>query len=165
EHLFLICPGNPKVHQDDGHAHGREASYDNPAYVTILFSVFTGTIHGPALAACLAQAHDEGSFVCCIHDLLPSLDEDTIRRITRIVGITYEFDYTFRELTERTVEAPVTLFKAQGDDYSFIESHAAYSTMPPTVVRLKGDHYSVLKPHGLPELLTATRTAMGHITK
>ncbi|MEU8695836.1 hypothetical protein, partial [Streptomyces sp. NPDC048665] len=81
---------------------------------------------------------------------------------TRIVTITYEFDYTFRELTERTVQAPITLFKARGDDYSFIESHTAYSTTPPTVVPLQGDHYSVLKPHGLPELLTATRTAMSH---
>ncbi|EST35029.1 amino acid adenylation domain-containing protein [Streptomyces roseochromogenus] len=165
ERLFLICPGNPKIRQEDGHAHGREASYDNPAYVTILCSVFTGTVHGPALDTCLAQTHDEDSFVSCIHDLLPSLDEDTIRRITRIVGITYEFDYSFRELTEHTVEAPITLFKAQGDDYSFVESHAGYSAMPPTVVHLKGDHYGVLKPHGLPELLTATRTAMGLISK
>ncbi|MBX7555308.1 amino acid adenylation domain-containing protein [Streptomyces sp. tea 10] len=162
ERLFLICPGNPKVRQENGNTHGREASYDNPAYVTILFSVFTGTIHGPALDACLERTHDEDSFVTCIHDQLPSLDEDTIRRITHIVTITYEFDYTFRELTERTVQAPITLFKARGDDYSFIESHTAYSTTPPTVVPLQGDHYSILKPHGLPELLTATRTAMGH---
>ncbi|MER6074052.1 amino acid adenylation domain-containing protein [Streptomyces sp. NPDC001817] len=161
EHLFLICPGNPKVHQEDGRAPVRRASYDDPAYVTILFSVFAGTIHGPAVDACLARTQDEDTFVAHVHDLLPSLDEDTIRRITRIVGLTYEFDYTFHELTERTVEAPVNLFKARGDDYSFVESHAAYSTRPPTVVHLNGDHYSVLKPPGLPELLTATRTAMG----
>ncbi|GHE14616.1 amino acid adenylation domain-containing protein [Streptomyces alanosinicus] len=165
EYLFLICPGNPKARQENCNAHGQAASYDNPAYVTILFSVFTGTIQGPALDACLERTDDEDSFVACIRDLLPSLDEDTIRRITRIVAITYEFDYTFRELTERTVQAPITLFKAQGDDYSFVESHPAYSTLPPTVVHLKGDHYSVLKHPGLLELLTATRTAMGHPAK
>jgi amino acid adenylation domain-containing protein len=157
EGLLLICPGNPKVTGTDG---SREASYANPAYVTILFSVFAGTIHGPALDACLTATHDENSFVSYVSDLLPALDEDTIRRITRIVATTYEFDYNFHELTERTVEAPITIFKAHGDDYSFLESHTGYSTSPPTIINLTGDHYEVLKEHGVTELITAVRSAV-----
>ncbi|WP_406444040.1 amino acid adenylation domain-containing protein [Streptomyces sp. NBC_01613] len=160
ERLLLICPGNPELRPRDGRTWGRDASYANPAYVTILFSVFAGTVHGPALDACLAATHDENSFVSYVGELLPALDAHTIRRITRIVATTYEFDYTFHELTERTVAAPITVFKAQGDDYSFLESHTGYSSKPPTVVNLSGDHYEVLKEHGVTELVTAIRTAM-----
>ncbi|MFI7382773.1 amino acid adenylation domain-containing protein [Streptomyces sp. NPDC049813] len=152
ENLFLICPGNPRLRDHDGRSWGRAASFANPAYVTILFSVFTGAIRGPALDSCLASTHDEDSFTAHIHTLLPALDTATIRRITHIVATTYEFDYTFHELMERTLDAPVTLFKARGDDYSFIENHSGYSAQPPTVVDLEGDHYGVLKAHGIGEL-------------
>ncbi|MYT27380.1 MULTISPECIES: amino acid adenylation domain-containing protein [unclassified Streptomyces] len=161
ENLLLICPGNPKVRQADGRQYGRDASYRNPAYVTILFSVFTGSISGPALNHCLKAARDEESFVSFVHGLLPTLGKQLIRRITRIVGETYEFEYSFRELAERRVNAPVTLFKATGDDYSFIEGSSGYSAASPTVVDLDADHYSVLKEQGIAELVSAIRTRLG----
>ncbi|MFB6838406.1 amino acid adenylation domain-containing protein [Streptomyces sp. NPDC056361] len=161
ENLLLICPGNPKVREADGPRHGREASYRNPAYVTILFSVFAGAVNGPELARCLKTAQDEDSFVSFVHDLLPALDEQLIRRITRIVGETYEFEYSFRELAERRLNSPVTIFKASGDDYSFIEGRSGYSAAPPTTVDLDGDHYSVLKEHGVAELVSAIRAHLG----
>ncbi|MEV7023137.1 amino acid adenylation domain-containing protein [Kitasatospora sp. NPDC093558] len=157
ENLLLICPGNPKVRQADGRQWGRESSYANPAYVTILFSVFAGAISGPDLERCLAESTDEDAFVASVHRLLPALDEELIRRITRIVGETYEFEYSFRELAERRLDAPVTIFKASGDDYSFIEGSSGYSATPPTVVDLAGDHYGVLKEHGVVELVAAIR--------
>ncbi|MDH6121313.1 amino acid adenylation domain-containing protein [Kitasatospora sp. GAS204A] len=157
EDLLLICPGNPKVRQADGAQYGRESSYRNPAYVTILFSVFAGSISGPDLQRCLEVTRDEDSFVAFVHALLPSLGEPMIRRITRIVQETYEFEYSFRELSQRQLDAPVTMFKATGDDYSFIEGSSGYSATPPTVVTLKGDHYSVLKEAGVAELVAAIR--------
>ena len=161
ENLVLICPGNPKVRGADGDRHGREASYTNPVYVTILFSVFAGTISGPELDRCRAVAHDEDGFVSFVHDLFPDLDEPLIRRIIRIVEETYEFEYTFHELAERRLKAPVTIFKASGDDYSFIEDRSGYSVLPPTVVDLAGDHYSVLKEQGVAELASAIRIHTG----
>ncbi|NKQ56060.1 amino acid adenylation domain-containing protein [Amycolatopsis sp. K13G38] len=158
EHLFLICPGNPKVR--GAHAFGREAGFTDPAYLTILFSVFAGTISGPELARCLATVSDEDGFVAHVHDRYPALDEETIRRITRIVARTYEFEYSFRELAERRLDTPVTIFKATGDDYSFIEGHSGYSAEPPTVVDLTGDHYAVLKESGVGELAAAIRHAL-----
>ncbi|MGJ7905991.1 amino acid adenylation domain-containing protein [Actinopolyspora sp. H202] len=157
ENLLLICPGNPKVREIDGERHGRTASYDNPAYVTILFSVFAGAISGFELDRCLEATHDEESFVTFVHKLYPALEKQLIRRITRIVGETYEFEYSFRELTERQLDAPVTLFKASGDDYSFIEGSSGYSAAPPTVVELESDHYGVLKERGVHELVSAIR--------
>ncbi|MFI8993365.1 amino acid adenylation domain-containing protein [Streptomyces sp. NPDC053542] len=159
--LLLICPGNPKVREADGDRHGRTASYRNPAYLTILFSVFAGAVSGPDLERCRATVRSEADFVSFVHGLYPALDEQLIRRITRIVGRTYAFEYTFRELAERQLNAPVTLFKATGDDYSFIEGHSGYSAEPPTVVDLEGDHYAVLREHGIAELVSAIRDRLG----
>jgi len=160
ENLLLICPGNPRVRAADAERHGREASYANPAYVTILFSVFTGTISGPDLDACLATVRDEDGFVAFVAERLPALGEELIRRITRIVAQTYEFEYSFRELAERRLDAPVTIFKAAGDDYSFIEGSSGWSAAPPAVVTLEGDHYAVLKEHGVGELAAAIRARL-----
>jgi indigoidine synthase len=161
ENLLLICPGNPKVHEAYGGRHERAASYHDPAYVTILFSVFAGSISGPELERCLDLAHDEDSFVSFVHRLFPALNEQLIRRITRIVGKTYEFEYSFRELAERRLNAPVTIFKASGDDYSFIEGRSGYSAALPTVVDLDSDHYGVLKELGIAELVSAIRARLG----
>ena len=161
ENLFLICPGNPRVREADGDRYGRAATYRNPAYVTILFSVFAGSLSGPELDQCLEAARDEDSFIAFVQRMLPALDQELIRRITRIVAQTYEFEYSFRELAERRVSAPVTLFKAAGDDYSFVEGSSGYSAAPPRVVDLDGDHYSVLKEQGIAELVSAIRARLG----
>ncbi|MEV6120239.1 amino acid adenylation domain-containing protein [Streptomyces sp. NPDC052077] len=161
ENLLLICPGNPTIPDPEGREWGRESSFANPAYLTVLFSVFAGTVQGPAVRDCLERVTDEDSFVAFVHGRMPSLDEGTIRRITRIVARTYEFDYSFRELEERTVDARVTIFKARGDDYSFLENASGYCSCPPRVVRLNGDHYSVLKEHGVNELIARVREVAG----
>lgn len=160
ENVLLICPGNPKIRGADGDRFGREASYANQAYVTILFSVFTGSISGPDLDRCLAATRNEDSFVSFMQSLLPALGVSLIERITRIVGETYEFDYSFSELNERSLSATVTIFKASGDDYSFIEGRSGFCAAAPTVVELEGDHYGVLKEHGVDELVSAIRACV-----
>ncbi|KPI26323.1 amino acid adenylation domain protein [Actinobacteria bacterium OK074] len=162
ERVLLICPGNPRVETLSSGHRARTASYDDPAYLTILYSVFSGTITGPDVAECLAEARDEDTFVAFVARRFPALEEAQVRRITRIVRETYTFEYTFDELTERTLQAPVTILKAQGDDYSFIETADGFCATPPTTVTLTGDHYSVLKQHGVPELITAIRTALAN---
>ncbi|MER5731849.1 amino acid adenylation domain-containing protein [Streptomyces sp. NPDC002138] len=157
--LLLICPGNPKLRDAHGRPYGRESSYANPGYVTILYSVFAGAIGaGPDLAACLAAARDEESFVEFVCGRFPELDPGTVRRITRIVGETYEFDYTFHEMAERCLRAPVTIIRAAGDDYSFIEGRSGYSAAPPVVIDLPADHYQVLRSEGIDALAAAVRT-------
>ncbi|MFI6157222.1 amino acid adenylation domain-containing protein [Kitasatospora sp. NPDC051170] len=157
ENLLLICPGNPKVRRGDARRWGRQATYANPAYLTILHSVFAGRVGGPDLERCLAEVADEDGFTAFVHRQLPDLDEELIRRITRIIGGTYEFDYSFTELAERRLNAPVTILKASGDDYSFIEGSTGYSATPPTVLELAGDHYGVLREPGVHELAAAIR--------
>ncbi|MFB7585863.1 amino acid adenylation domain-containing protein [Streptomyces sp. NPDC056169] len=151
ENLFLVAPGSPKVRSSETGG----ASYGNPAFVTILYSVFAGEID-PTV-----EAKDRTSFVALVADRFPSLDPDLIARIVAIVEETFEFTYTFKELTERQVRCPVTLFKAEGDDYSFLENTEGWSTRPPTVVELDADHYSLLRQPDLKELVKKIRYRLG----
>lgn len=160
ENLLLLCPGNPRVRAGGQDRHRREASYANPAYVTILFSVFTGTVGGPEVQRGLAAARDDDTFVAFVCNRFPHLEEQVVRRIVRIVAETYEFDYTFSELAERRLDAAVTIFKAEGDDYSFIEGRSGFSAVPPEVVDLAGDHYGVLGHVGVGELAAAIRSRL-----
>ncbi|MBT2443654.1 amino acid adenylation domain-containing protein [Streptomyces sp. ISL-36] len=151
EHLFLIAPGSPKVRSES--AAGR-ASYADPAFVTILHSVFSGALQD-------VPATDRESFLAYVSERFPSLDPELIRRIVAIVEQTFEFTYTFRELTERRVDCPVTIFKARGDDYSFLEGTEGWSAHPPTVVELDADHYSLLRKPDLQELVKKIRYRLG----
>jgi thioesterase domain-containing protein/acyl carrier protein len=152
--LFLIAPGSPKVRADRA---SDEASYDNKAFVTILFSVFAGSITDPRLTRCLEVAKDEDSFAAFISGEFRDLDSELVRRIIRIVTETFSFKYTFSELAERTITAPLTIFKAHGDDYSFIEGSEGFSVTEPVVVELRADHYSLLHEPDVDELLASMR--------
>ncbi|MGW3406774.1 amino acid adenylation domain-containing protein, partial [Streptomyces zhihengii] len=75
-----------------------------------------------------------------------------LHRLQRVPGMGL-----FRELRERRVEAPVTVLKARGDDYSSLESASGWSARPPRVVHLAGDHYEVLREDRVAELVAAIR--------
>ncbi|MGH3832269.1 MAG: amino acid adenylation domain-containing protein [Pseudonocardiaceae bacterium] len=157
ENLFLIAPGSPKVRAEHANAHHGGAAYDNKAYVTILFSVFAGSIADPLLDECLRVTRDEESFASFIGERFESMDPAQVTRIARIVYRTYDFNYTFHEFAEQTISAPITIFKAQGDDYSFIENSRGHSSRPPTVIDLEADHYSMLRTPDVDELAEAIR--------
>ena len=165
ENLFLIAPGSPKVRTENENIHGNQPVFGNKAYVTILFSVFAHTITSPALEECLKVAKDEDSFASFICSIYKNLDLDLVKRIIKIVHQTYEAKYTFRELAERQIIAPITIFKANGDDYSFIESRSGYSKKTPTIVNLRVDHYSLLKKPGISELVKVINCRLGDESK
>ncbi|WP_290513611.1 amino acid adenylation domain-containing protein [Aeromicrobium sp.] len=143
DNLLLICPGNPVVEGDEPND-GHSANYGDATYVRILFSVFASTVRGEQAEKCLREAHDEQSFVAFMTATVPGLEADVIRRIVRIVERTFQFEYTFDELAERRLNARVSVLKATGDDYSFLDATPTYSASAPTVLTLEGDHYSVL---------------------
>jgi thioesterase domain-containing protein len=160
DHLFLIAPGMPSIGATPGGASDIYGDiYRDAAFVTILYSVFAGTTTGPELAECLAATTDEDSFAAFVGALYSELEPAQLRRIIRIVRQTYSFQYTFAELAERTIEAPITIFKAAGDDYSFIENSRGYSARPPAVVELAADHYGLLRQPA--ELAAAARLRLG----
>ncbi|MEV7275500.1 amino acid adenylation domain-containing protein [Streptomyces sp. NPDC093111] len=151
ENLFLIAPGSPKIRAESA-AGG--ASYANPGFTQILYSVFAGTLAE-------VPAKDAATFATYVSERFPSLDPELIARIIAIVEQTFDFTYTFRELTERKVSCPVTIFKAQGDDYSFLEGTTGWSTRPPTVIELAADHYSLLRAPDLKELVKKIHYRLG----
>jgi thioesterase domain-containing protein len=73
EHLFLIAPGSPKVRASDELAYRTDAAYREQVYLTILFSVFAGTVSGPLLQECLAVARDEESVAAFVGERFPDL--------------------------------------------------------------------------------------------
>ncbi|MFE7410819.1 non-ribosomal peptide synthetase family protein [Streptomyces laurentii] len=151
ENLFLIAPGSPKVRAQSA-AGG--ASYDNPGFTQILYSVFAGELAD-------VPARDAESFAKYVTVQFPALEPDLVARIIAIVEKTFDFTYSFKELTERTVSCPVTIFKARGDDYSFLEGTRGWSTQPPTVVELNADHYSLLRSPDLAELVKKIHYRLG----
>ncbi|OLF08827.1 amino acid adenylation protein [Actinophytocola xinjiangensis] len=157
DNLFLIAPGSPKLRESGDGSHG----YANRAFLTILFSVFAGTIEGPVLARCLESVTDDESFTAFVTSRFPELDGDVVARIVAIVRQTHEFTYSFHELAQRRIDAPITVFRASGDDYSFLENSSGYSATAPLFVDLAADHYSLLKEAGIGELVGLIRSRLG----
>ena len=153
ESLCLVASGSPAVRTEDEARYGRETAYRNKAYVAILFSVFSGTVRGPVLDECFEVATDDESFARFIADHYKSLDLALIRRIIDVVRLTYQFEYNAEELAQRKLRAPITLFKARGDNLSFLEHADAQMSADITVVNLRADHYSVLREPDIGELV------------
>lgn len=162
DHLVLVAPGSPRTSLSDSPAAAsRQAGFGNPYFLQILLSVFTGTVSDDrTFQECRRQVRDLDGFCAFVAAIRPGLTVELIRRIARIVMLTFDFRYTFEELDSRCITAPVTLIKAAGDDYSFIESRDGYSVRPPVLSRLEHDHYSILHGPGLTSLAAVVRSAL-----
>ncbi|MCS0605859.1 amino acid adenylation domain-containing protein [Streptomyces sp. LP11] len=154
DEVVLLAPGKPPV-EADGRA---TADFGDPAFVSILYSVFAGNLEPSAVAACLAAARDEESFTAFVLSRFAHLDPDLVRRITGVVRRTFRFEYDPGDLSERGLRAPVTVLRARGDQDSFLDAGHALTVDPPTVHRLDADHYQLLRAHGMDELVGALRS-------
>ncbi|WP_066907792.1 non-ribosomal peptide synthetase family protein [Millisia brevis] len=141
--VVLLCPGNPTV-EAQPRRERRVARYQDATYLRILYSVFGGTIRGEVVERCVREVCDEDGFVAFMAVATPELPSEVVRRIARIVERTFQFEYTFAELAGRTLNARVTILKATGDDYTFLDGSSGYSAVEPTVLTLRGDHYSLI---------------------
>jgi thioesterase domain-containing protein len=139
DHLLLIAPGSPQLEVQD-----------ERAYLTILFTVFAGTLDDPALHDYLSVRHDEDSQVAYFVRTFPHLDPDLTRRIMAVVRQTYRFKESTPAMAGWRVAAPVTIFQARGDDRGFVDTCNPMATQ---VIELQADHYSTLKEPDVHELL------------
>ena len=146
EHLVLIAPGSPRVRTTGPVS---RPSFADETFVRVLFSVFSGELYGATADACVRASRDEQSFTAFVTGAFPGLDAATVGRITGVAAGRYRHTYTFAELVGRCVQAPVTVCRVRGDDYSFIDAGSSYSRWPPTVVTLDTDHYGVLRDPGV----------------
>lgn len=165
EHLFLIAPGMPRLREEDTAGPTGRADFADRAFVALLHSVFAGTLSGPQLDDCLRTVTDEDSFVDFVTSRFPGLGTELVQSVTGIVKRTYSPTYEFHELTGRRLNAPVTLVKANDDNYSFIEHQDAFSVRPPSVHQLPSGHYELLREPHVTELAALVndrlRTAAG----
>ncbi|MFF4268921.1 amino acid adenylation domain-containing protein [Streptomyces sp. NPDC001536] len=159
DEVILIAPGKPPV-EFLGDAAGRTSTgFDDTTFVSILYSVFAGNLEKKAVEECLSATRDEESFIAFVSDRFEHLDREWVRRIVGVVRRTFLFEYDPHELAERTVSAPVTVFRATGDQESFIDSGEALTTTPPAFHQLDADHYELLRANGIDELVTAIQDA------
>ncbi|MFI1719491.1 amino acid adenylation domain-containing protein [Streptomyces sp. NPDC020489] len=159
DEVILIAPGKPPV-EFLGEAAGRTSvDFDDATFVSILYSVFAGNLQKSAVEECLAATHDEESFVTFVSDRFEHLDPAWVRRIVGVVRRTFLFEYDPRELAERNVTAPVAVFRATGDQESFIDSGEVLTAAPPAFHQLDADHYELLRANGIHELVTALQAA------
>ena len=167
DQIILICPGNPRV--ETGLATGpaqREASLTNLSFVSILLSVFLGKIDIGQAVHCASQRHTSTSFAAYVQKMRPELGLKMIHRIVAIVFETYEFEYSFEELRRRRIHAPVTIVKARGDDYSFVESSGGFAANGPCELRSDSDHYGILRGAEAQELAAMiARSARSNVTQ
>lgn len=147
--LLLVCPGNPSIepHPDllVTVGAGKDASWTNARYLTILGSVFTGTAGGPAAERLVREVVGLDSFITYIDEVTGGLDADTVSRIVRVVETTFSFEYTIEELATRDLAVSIRIVRAAGDDYSFIDSVADRAPRNVTYVSAEADHYSILR--------------------
>jgi thioesterase domain-containing protein len=160
DNLFLIAPGSPEARKSENSVSVHSTNRLNRDYLTILYSVFASSISGPELAQCLSSVTTNEDFIEFVAARYPSLDSSVIERIVKIVELTYEFKYTFKELTEHAIIAPISIFKAVGDDYSFLEASLGGLTATHQVFELSFDHYEILKEAGVNNLVDAIASRM-----
>jgi amino acid adenylation domain-containing protein len=159
QEVVLIAPGKPPVEAREEPLAQAAVSFADPTFVSILYSVFAGNLEQSAVDECLAATRDEGTFVDFVCGRFEHLDRDLVRRIVGVVWRTFLFEYAPHELAERHITAPVTVFRAKGDQGSFIDSGQVLSSTPPTVIQLEADHYGLLRSTGIDELVTAIQSA------
>ncbi|MBS0350165.1 MAG: amino acid adenylation domain-containing protein, partial [Proteobacteria bacterium] len=155
ENLFLIAPGSPIMQRNVENDNQDQISYNNKIYLTILFSVFMGNIESSALDKCLKVVKDEESFINFIINKKKQLTTQLVKKIINIVSINYTFKYTFKELNEKRLKTPITIIKAKGDDYSFIETMTSKNF---DIIEFEADHYHILKKQNVKDLAKVIRT-------
>ncbi len=147
EQLFLLAPGSPVLAMPN---HSGLADFNEPAFVTVLYSVFAQKISGPLLQLCLQTVSCQASFVDFICQHYRQLPKNLVDNIVSLVRQTYQYRYSFTELSQRRLKVAPVLFKARGDDYAFIE--AVGRELGLVEVQLEACHYSLLQATGMKEL-------------
>lgn len=163
--LFLIAPGTPALNKEINLDLIRQACFKDKTFLTIIFSVFMGSITDSRLSLCFEQVNDRESFKNFILFHKKELDEGLVTRIINIVSMTYGFGYTMSELKQRVIKAPIIIFSADGDSESFIENYAKLASMPNvTHHRLTVDHYNILRDSGIGVLMNAVRHELNNFS-
>ncbi|MER8193531.1 amino acid adenylation domain-containing protein [Streptomyces microflavus] len=144
DRVVLLAPGSPSIQQEPA-TPGADGRYRETWFKRLLFSVFFGRTDGPLADNVAATVTGRDSFLKAVASGL-EIDTSLADRITRLVEKTCEFEYTFTELADRNLAAAITIIRAAGDDYSFLDTAA--TDVSYTSGTLDANHYQILRtPH------------------
>lgn len=151
ERLVLLAPGSPGLAFAEPLSRDEEVLFANPAFLTILLSVFAREIDPELSRACLLAVHTRAGFVEFVAARFPTLDAALVNSIIGVVTVTYSPHYQVA-LHERRLSCPVEVWRGSGDGPSFA-AEGASAGLDIQYHDLAAGHYDVLKPAGIAELL------------
>jgi hypothetical protein len=127
--------------------------FANPAFLTILLSVFAHDIDPALTQRCLASVTSRASFIAFAGESFPAIGGALIEAIVDVVAVTYSPAYQV-SLEDKPLTCPVSVWRARGDGTSFV-CDGARAGLDIREHELAVGHYTVLKPQGISELLAS----------
>ncbi|GAC66899.1 AMP-binding protein [Gordonia soli] len=155
--LVLLAPGSPALEQHEP-VDGAVGPYRDDRFTRVLYSVFAARTDGAAADRVVAAGVDRESFLAALATEGTGLDRGLAERITRLVEETYSFEYSFEELVGRRLDTDVTVIRASGDDYSFLDAHG--TELRHTAASLLADHYQILRDEHINATAVAVTSAL-----
>jgi len=151
--LVLLAPGSPQLPYTEPVSRDENELFANPAFLTILLSVFAHDIDPALSAACLARVNSRAAFITFVAETFPAMDRTLIEAIVNVVTVTYSPDYQIA-LADKPLRCAISVWRARGDGESFI-AEGARAGLDIYWHDLAVGHYTVLKPEGIAAMQSA----------
>jgi amino acid adenylation domain-containing protein len=153
ERLVLLAPGSPLLPYAEPVSRDEAVLFANPAFLTILLSVFSHEIDPSLSSECRVTVHSRAAFVDFATAKFPSMDASLINAIIDVVAVSYSPNYQIA-LADKKLSCPVEVWRANGDGDSFV-ANAHDIGLKVRYHDLAVGHYALLKPEGITEMLAA----------
>ncbi|PCF93918.1 amino acid adenylation domain-containing protein [Vreelandella nigrificans] len=151
--LVLLAPGSPKLPYTEPVSREQKVLFENPAFLTILLSVFAHDIEAELTSDCLASVRSRADFVSFIGSHFQAMDMALVEAILDVVSITYSPEYQIA-LLDKPLRCRVTVWRAAGDGPAFIDDGLEVGLQLDNN-ELEVSHYAILKSKGISELKAA----------
>ncbi|WP_053067801.1 amino acid adenylation domain-containing protein [Xenorhabdus khoisanae] len=150
-HVTLLAPGSPKLNYEEPISKDENILFSNPAFLTILLSVFSHEINENLSKECIKNVKNKTNFIDFIKLNFSEIDDSLINSIIDVVSVTYSPEYVI-SLDERKVFFPIKVIRAKGDSKSFIEGGEKIG-LDISYYDINSGHYTVLKQNGIDEIM------------
>lgn len=153
EKVVLLAPGSPLLPYAEPVSRDEAVLFANPAFLTILLSVFSHEINPALSSECRITVHSRAAFLKFAEAKFPAIDASLINAIIDVVAVTYSPNYQIF-LADKKLSCPIEVWRASGDGESFI-ANGENVGLTIRYHDLAVGHYAVLKPEGITEMLAA----------
>ncbi|WP_174873177.1 amino acid adenylation domain-containing protein [Vogesella oryzae] len=151
--LVLLAPGSPQLPYAEPVSRDESVLFANPAFLSILLSVFAHDINPALNADCLQRVDNRTAFIRFVEEKFPTIDRTLIDAIVNVVTVTYSPDYQI-DLASKPLRCPISVWRASGDGPSFIAGGEQVG-LNIQWHDLAVGHYAVLKAEGIAAMQAA----------